>query len=77
MRRTDGMKKSEHSRGGGHKTIVCTCGIVLSTCRCYSPGKQRLVSTKPCTHKTKPGLIPALAENKTAYIQPTLVGFEE
>lgn len=35
-----------------HKTIVCSCGKQLSTCRCSAPNKPKVVSDKPCTHVT-------------------------
>lgn len=34
-----------------HKTIVCRCGVVLSTCRCPAPNKPKVISDKPCTHE--------------------------
>jgi len=33
-----------------HKTIVCSCGKQISTCRCPSPNKTIVVSDQPCTH---------------------------
>lgn len=37
-----------------HKTIVCLCGRVLSTCRCPATDKPKVVSSTPCTHLSKP-----------------------
>jgi len=36
----------------GHSIIKCTCGEVLSQCRCPAPDKVVVFSTAPCTHKT-------------------------
>ena len=47
-----------------HQTIVCSCGKVLSTCRCPAANKPKVVSSTPCTHalpkpEERPSLTPA------------------
>lgn len=41
-----------------HKTVVCSCGRQLSTCRCPGP-KVTEVSKKPCTHSLTPDEVKA------------------
>lgn len=36
-----------------HKKVVCSCGRVISNCRCIGP-KEVVVSPDPCTHNQKP-----------------------
>lgn len=45
-----------------HKT-VCSCGAVISQCRCMSPGKTLIVKTNAC------------AACKAAFPQPTAPAF--
>ena len=36
-----------------HKKVVCSCGRVITNCRCMGP-KEVVVSPDPCTHNQKP-----------------------
>lgn len=37
---------------GEHFVVKCSCGVVVSQCRCPSKNKQVRISEEPCSHKT-------------------------
>lgn len=40
--------KVEDSNAHEHKTVKCSCGNIISNCRCSSPDKKTEISTEPC-----------------------------
>lgn len=57
-----------------HKTVVCTCGKRISTCRCAAPNKEIVISTEPCTHKTQQSVPMWTSERKMRLVGPTDAG---
>jgi hypothetical protein len=40
----DALKATE----GGHRTVRCSCGRIITTCRCAGPDKQIAVVAEGC-----------------------------